>query len=60
MPTEKQKDTAIFICQLLSNLYQPIHLFRYDNRLKIIYILAGINETLEILINEDGNWDFES
>ncbi|PSF32104.1 hypothetical protein C7H19_21920 [Aphanothece hegewaldii CCALA 016] len=59
MPTEKQKDTAIFICQLLSNLYQPIYLFRYDNRLKIIYILAGIDEGLEILINEHGNWDFE-
>lgn len=59
MPTEKQKDTAIFLCQLLSNLYQPIHLFRYDQRLKTIYILAGINENLEIVINEEGNWDFE-
>ena len=60
MPTEKQKDTAIFVCQLLSNLYQPISLFRYDRRLKTIYILAGIDDGLEILINEDGNWNFES
>jgi hypothetical protein len=60
LPTEKQKDTAIFVCQLLSNLYQPINLFRYDRRLKTIYILAGINDGLEILINEDGNWNFES
>jgi hypothetical protein len=59
LPTEKQKDTAIFVCQLLSNLYQPINLFRYDKRLKTIYILAGINDGLEILINEDGNWNFE-
>jgi hypothetical protein len=59
LPTEKQTDTAIFLCQLLSNLYQPIHLFRYDQRLKTIYILAGINENLEIVINEEGNWDFE-
>ena len=60
MPTEKQKDAAIFVCQLLSNLYQPIHLFRYDRRLKTIYILAGINEEIEILIDENGTWEFES
>lgn len=59
MPTNQQKDTAIFVCQLLSNLYQPIHVFRYDRRLKTLYILAGINEGLEIVINEDGFWDFE-
>ncbi|WP_375339656.1 hypothetical protein [Okeania sp. SIO2G4] len=38
MPTKKQKETAIFICQLLSNLYNPINLFRYNKRLKIISI----------------------
>lgn len=60
LPTLKQKEAAIFVCQLLSNLYQPIHLFRYDARLKVIYILAGRNEGIEILINENGNWEFES
>lgn len=59
MPTNQQKDTAIFICQLLSNLYQPVNLFRYDQRLKIIYILAGINDSIEITINEQGKWSFE-
>jgi hypothetical protein len=59
LPTEQQKDAAIFVCQLLSNLYQPISLFQYDNRLKKIYILAGINDGLQILIKDDGNWDFE-
>ncbi|NES86765.1 MAG: hypothetical protein F6K10_38480 [Moorea sp. SIO2B7] len=59
MPTDKQKETAIFICKLLSNLYQPINLFRYDKSLKIIYILAGINDGLEIVINQDGKGDFE-
>jgi len=59
LPTQKQKDTSIFICQLLSNLYQPIYLFRYDSRLKIIYILAGTNEDISILIDEQGNWNFE-
>ncbi len=59
MPTEPQKDTAIFICQLLSNLYQPINLFRYDKRLKIIYILAGINDGLETVIYRNETWDFQ-
>ncbi|MCL2933354.1 MAG: hypothetical protein MGG11_14215 [Trichodesmium sp. MAG_R03] len=59
MPTDKQKETAIFICQLLSNLYQPINLFPYGQRLKMIYILAGMNDSLEIVINQDGKWDFE-
>ncbi|WP_375342023.1 hypothetical protein [Okeania sp. SIO3B5] len=36
MPTDKQKETAIFISQLLSNLYHPINLFRYNKRLKIM------------------------
>ncbi|MHC5937526.1 DUF6888 family protein [Nostoc sp.] len=30
MPTREQSDTAIFVCQLLSTLYQPIQVFRYD------------------------------
>jgi HSP20 family molecular chaperone IbpA len=59
LPTNQKKDTAIFICQLLSNLYQPINLFRYDKRVKIIYILAGINDDIEITINEEGKWSFE-
>jgi hypothetical protein len=34
--------------------------FLYDQRLKTIYILAGINDGLEITINQAGIWDFES
>ena len=60
MQKPAKQDAAIFVCQLLSNLYQPIHLFRYDRRLKTIYILAGINEEIEILIDENGTWEFES
>ncbi|WP_420372373.1 DUF6888 family protein [Microcystis aeruginosa] len=43
----------------LSFFYQPIYLFRYDSRLKVIYILAGTNEDISILIDEQGNWNFE-
>ncbi|WP_442947777.1 DUF6888 family protein [Nostoc sp.] len=29
MPTQKQSDTAIFLCLLLSNLYQSIQVYNY-------------------------------
>lgn len=58
MPTEKQKNTTIFLCQLLSNLLQPIWLFRYDSQYQYIFMVAGINESLEITIFENGNWEF--
>ncbi|MHC5595802.1 MAG: DUF6888 family protein [Nostoc sp.] len=34
---------TIFLCQLLSNLYQSIQVFRYDQKLKTLYIQAGFN-----------------
>ncbi|MDZ8109955.1 MAG: hypothetical protein RM338_30775 [Nostoc sp. DedQUE12a] len=58
MPTQKQSDTAIFLCQLLSNLYQPIQVFRYDQKLRTLYIQAGLNEEIAVIINQNGNWNF--
>ncbi|NJK75374.1 MAG: hypothetical protein HC849_21035 [Oscillatoriales cyanobacterium RU_3_3] len=58
MPTQKQSNTAIFLCQLLSNLYQPINVFRYDRQLKTLYIQAGVRDEIGILIDEKGNWSF--
>jgi hypothetical protein len=31
LPTQQQLVTAAFLCQLLSNRYQPIQVFRYDS-----------------------------
>ena len=58
MPTQKQKDTVIFVCQLLSNLFQPIWLFRYDSLSHNIFIIAGTQENLEIIIFENGQLEF--
>lgn len=44
--------------QSLSDMLQPIHLFRYDPLYQHIYILAGINEGIEIIIFQEGNWEF--
>lgn len=60
MPTEKQALASVFICQLLSNLLQSIHLFRYDSFMKQVYIIAGEQESLEIIIFADGNWEFNN
>jgi hypothetical protein len=58
LPTDKQKDTVIFVCQLLSHLLQPIWMFRYDPFYKYIFLIAGREESLEITILENGNWEF--
>ncbi len=58
MLSEKQKDTAIFICQLLSNLLQLIWLFKYDSTYKYIFIVAEKEESLEITLFENGSWEF--
>jgi hypothetical protein len=58
MPTEKQAIASVYVCQSLSDMLQPIHLFRYDTINKQIYILAGIDESIEIIIFETGNWEF--
>lgn len=52
MPTPEQMLTCIGACQTLSNFYKDIHLFRYDEMRREIYILAG--ETLGIRIFASG------
>jgi len=45
---------------MLSNLYQPINVFRYDSNLKTLYIQAGIADEYAIVIDQKGNWEFVS
>jgi len=58
MPTNNQAIASVCVCQSLSDMFQNIHLFRYDVFRKQIYILAGINEGIEITIFENGSWEF--
>ncbi|WP_371641048.1 DUF6888 family protein [Tolypothrix sp. NIES-4075] len=48
----------MYLCQLLSNFYQPIQVFRYDQKLKTLYIQAGVTDEIAVIIDQDGNWDF--
>jgi hypothetical protein len=58
MPTAEQAITCLEICHRLSNLLQPVYVFRYDATFKTVYILAGETETIEILVYSNGNWRF--
>ncbi|WP_412973432.1 DUF6888 family protein [Pseudanabaena sp. PCC 6802] len=52
MPTAKQALACVRVCQMLSNGYQLIHVFRCDRNTRTVFILAGI---LEFLTN---SWGF--
>ena len=59
MPTKKQMLQSIVTCQWLSNFYRPIYLFRYDERIQQIFIIAGEQENIEVTIFADGQWRYE-
>ncbi|RUT09858.1 hypothetical protein DSM106972_003530 [Dulcicalothrix desertica PCC 7102] len=58
MPTVEQAFACVRVFSMLSTGYQPVHLFRYNPKTGIIYILAGVTESIEILIPPDGEWEF--
>ncbi|AFZ28995.1 hypothetical protein Glo7428_0394 [Gloeocapsa sp. PCC 7428] len=58
MITNEQALKAVYLCQLLSDMFQPINIFRYDQKLKTLYIQAGVNDELAIVIFENGQWEF--
>ncbi|WP_442946376.1 DUF6888 family protein [Nostoc sp. 'Peltigera membranacea cyanobiont' 210A] len=55
-PTNEQAQASVRVCQILSNTYKDIHLFRFDIQTRDIYILAG--ENIQIIIPHNGNWRF--
>jgi hypothetical protein len=57
MPTVEQMLACVRVCQTLSNFYTDIHLFRYDEKRKEIYILAG--ETIGLTIFSNGTWELD-
>jgi hypothetical protein len=54
--TVEQAVKSVEICQSLSDLYQDILLFRFDDLKGEIYLLAG--QDIEIAIYTDGSWEF--
>jgi hypothetical protein len=58
MPTDEQAQACLRVCQMLSNGYQPIYLFRYSRNSRRVYILAGMTENIQIVMPENGKWRF--
>ena len=60
MPTVAQAFKCVQICQMLSNFYQTIHLFRYDDSFKTVFILARNqrDEETQVIIFDNGIWRF--
>lgn len=55
-PTAQQALACVRVCQMLSNLYQDIKLFRFDDKTEEVYILAG--KELQIIVYKNGEWEF--
>jgi hypothetical protein len=60
MPTAAQALACVRVCQMLSNGYQPIYIFRYNVYTKVVFILAGVTESIEVVIFPDGYWRFNN
>ncbi len=60
MPTIEQALSCVRVCQMMSNLYHQIYLFRYDSNFKTIFILTRNenDEELQIVIFANGIWRF--
>jgi hypothetical protein len=55
-PTAKQAITCLIVCQMLSNLYRDIQVFRFDDKTGDVFILAG--DELQIIVPRNEPWRF--
>ncbi len=55
-PTNKQAQASLRVCQMLSNGYKDIHLFRFDKKMGNVFVLAG--NDIQIVIPPTGEWYF--
>ncbi|WP_446389607.1 DUF6888 family protein [Coleofasciculus sp. B1-GNL1-01] len=55
-PTNEQAQTCLRVCQMLSNYYRDIQLFRFNAQTGEVYIFAG--EELQIIVSRNGLWRF--
>ncbi len=55
-PTDEQAQACLRVCQMLSNCYRDIQLFRFDNQTGDVFILAS--DELQIIVPRSGNWSF--
>ena len=56
LPTAEQNFTSVYICQMLSNYFRNIEVFRFNERTSEIYIFAG--EELQSIVSSNRRWRF--
>ncbi|WP_442935921.1 DUF6888 family protein [Nostoc sp.] len=56
LPTTEQALACVRVCQMLSNLYKDICLFRFDDKTGEVYILSA--DELQIIVYPNGEWEF--
>jgi hypothetical protein len=54
LPTNNQAQACLRVCQMLSNYFRDIQIFRFDDQTNIVFIFAG--EELQIIVNPQGQW----
>jgi hypothetical protein len=55
-PTAEQALSCLRLCQMLSNCYRDIQLFRFNAQTGEVYIFAG--DELQIIVSRNGLWRF--
>ncbi|MCL1470432.1 DUF6888 family protein [Argonema antarcticum] len=55
-PTDEQAQACLRVCQMLSNGFKNIQLFRFDPQTGDVYIFAG--DELQIIVPPSGLWYF--
>ena len=58
LPTHSQAKQALVLLHWISKCFQPINIVRYDSKYQTIYIQAGEEDSIAVLINSDGRWKF--
>lgn len=56
MPTNDQAQACFRVCQMLSNYFRDIQVFRFDDQTNTVFVFAG--EELQIIVNSQGHWRF--
>ena len=58
MPTALQAIKAAILCQYVTKSLLPIVIFRYYRVAKIIYIVAGHDRKIKVVINEQREFTY--
>lgn len=55
-PTNEQAHACMRVCQMLSNSYRNIEVYRFDEHTGVVFIFAS--EELQIIVPPSGQWRF--